>query len=281
MDLKEQYRKIQEELDSHSGERLFMNQDTNYLIFKLKDQMFTSQHVKISSRMLSYYEEKDILLFVRKGEKGWKGFSFFGLIWLYIIEELRTFGYPVNLLKKLKDFGIVPAYKAGWDDSYLVTIFEFAIADRIRLRDPMYMIIFNDGSFTFFSERFLSLAYTELTYMAKPHISIPLSQIILQAWDQIPIEKWNPKPKLEFQHPEFIYIGEKEADILNEMMSGKYERIIVRFESKKPIILEMHEILSAKDQLNKILNERSFQDIHIKRKDGKTVFIERVNKRKL
>lgn len=281
MDLKKAYQKAKEEMQSYKGEAIYFHPDTDYFVFRLKDPIFTSQHLEVSSRMLSYYEDNDILCFYQKVGTGWKQFSFFGLIWLYVIGELRTLGFKIENIKKLKDNIKEPLFEAGWDSSYQISQFEFAIADRIRQRDPLYLIAFSDGAFSFMSEKFKSLAYDEFSFMEKPHISIPLSKIIIKAWDLIPPEKWNPKPKLEFIKPEFIYIGEKEADVLNEMMSGKYERIVVRYKDQQPELIEMHEIISAKERLNKILEERKYQDIQIKQKDGKIVYIERISKKRL
>lgn len=55
----------------------------------------------ISSRVLNHWEKEKLMLSHRK-TSGWRSYSIEETVWLMIVNELRTMGTPIELIRKLK-----------------------------------------------------------------------------------------------------------------------------------------------------------------------------------
>jgi len=88
---------IMKELSAYSPEQLDVFQS------RVEEQRYSSSMASqfVNSRLLNYWIEENKLLDKWEG-KGWRKFSFVELVWLKIINDLRSFGVSFEILRKLK-----------------------------------------------------------------------------------------------------------------------------------------------------------------------------------
>ena len=242
--------------------------EMNRILGVLANAQFTIGDSSFTSRVMNYYEEKGLLLSKRENTNEWRRFSAYELVWLEILDKLRSFGYPLEWIKKMRD-NMLKDEKAGTVDeegNYNTRPFEWFIALCLTSKKEFFYIVFEDGAASYYDDGDPHLWSVENSYMRKPHLSIPITQVIKEIWETIPGEK------VEFDKSEFIEVDKTEKDILQEVRSGKYESINIEFKNKKPeriVGMERKEIKRIED----VLRENKFQKIELIQKDGKIVSI--------
>src|SRR6266446_2603580 len=101
--------------------------EMNRILGVLANAQFTVNDAPQSSRTMNYYEEKGLLLSTREATQGWRRFTANELVWLYIIDNLRMFGFPVELIKLNRDQMMENPGGTAKDGLYNVRPFEWFI----------------------------------------------------------------------------------------------------------------------------------------------------------
>lgn len=251
-----------------------VDSEMNRILGVLANSQFTVSDTPQSSRTMNYYEEKGLLLSTREATQGWRRFSANELVWLYIIDHLRTFGYPVELIKAIRDDMMQHPGGTVTNGVYDVRPFEWFIAISLTAKKEMFYIVFPDGSHSYYSDDDPHLWNKSDSYMRQPHISIPLAPIIKEIWSMI------PKESIDFELPNMENVTRTEKQILHELRSGKYLKVEVQFKNKKPEYITGFEKKEIK-RIEEILREHRFQKLQLIEADGKVVSIIREVKKKL
>lgn len=257
----------EKERESKAVSFIAIHPEMNRILAVLANAQFTMGDATQTSRVLNHYEEKGLLLSTREKTLGWRRFNAYDLVWLEILDQLRTFGYPIEWIKKMRDH-MLEDDKAGTveNGNYHTRPFEWFIALSLTSKKEIFYIVLEEGHATYYDDSSPHIWSIPDSYMRKPHISIPLAPIIKEIWDSIPEEQ------VEFHKSEFMEIDKTEKDIIRELRSGKYESINIEFKNKKPeriVGLQRKEIKRIED----VLRENKFQKIELIQKDGKIVSI--------
>lgn len=67
------------------------------------NKIYSINRKEISSRVLNNWYKKGLIDDNRKNRKGWSKFSISEILWINIIQRLRTFGIDLNQIKKIKE----------------------------------------------------------------------------------------------------------------------------------------------------------------------------------
>lgn len=151
-------------------------------MYKLEEELlnttFTKKDISMSYRSINHYDQMGLLLNMRKNTSHWRKFNGIELIWLNIIITLRELGMPVKKIALLKKKLFDEGGKGSIDKAnFILKSFEEEINSSIQNKYELFLLVFNDCSFTFLDSLSLNQWYNGI-YKSEPHINIPLSSII-------------------------------------------------------------------------------------------------------
>lgn len=261
-----------------------------------KEDVFTLKDTVIPYRSVNHWESQNLL----SSEVGTKGkkrtFSFVEYMWLHVVNELRTIGISIPLLKKVKDEifkaysakGVLDLLKANpefldklpddEDKAALATLlqsgdleeritgkgasfFELFICETVVNKIPLSIVIFSDGYwFPWYEDKVELYSKEDIEKKAyDTHVTVSLSKIIKNFLVDEKSVYILPKLKLFETH---------EMKLLEIISSGEYEAITINFKEKKIKSLEMVKAQHVKRRIVDILTENAYQDIVIKTHKG-------------
>lgn len=281
MDLRQKLIDSRKEYEKNQGKDILLNDIDQFLLHKLKSVQFRAKDLPLEYRMINYYDKKGILYIDQRQATGHREFNFFELLWIYVIQDLRSFGLSVKRIKNILDYIAESTWASKFDASFKINFFELAIVDCIRRYDPIYLILDDSGKIDFISDKWLMLGFEEFPQLKEKHFFLPLSKHIMGIWDIIPKKDWPQKPDWEPNAVEYIYLDNKEAQIIKDIQSGDYKKIIVNFKDRQPESYDLERDSDDKEKIINLLREGLYQDIEIKQRDGKIVHISRKIKKKL
>lgn len=155
-----------------------MDSNFDQTISVLKKPRFSKKNINISYRALNHYESLGIIENNRTDNSSWRKFDSIEFIWINIIITLRDFGFS---LKKIQTFkhNMFSDGKLGTIDkaSFINRSFEEEIVFSILEKHKLYLIIFDDLSYSFQDDKMLN-QWSIKSYKDSFHINIPLNKYI-------------------------------------------------------------------------------------------------------
>ncbi|MEM8484004.1 MAG: MerR family transcriptional regulator [Bacteroidota bacterium] len=222
----------------------------------LNESRFTVKEAEVTSRVANYWESQGLINVERDGEKGWRKFSIIDLVWLKTVTKLRNFGWSIDKLKEVQTSLFEgPAFIDK--NKRRISFFEIYIAMALTLRKPVYLLVFQDGIAepVYYEQYSATLRFFELKDYTVLHIN-PILQSIFPNSDLTPLFE------------QTVEVDDNEFEVLFALRTGNYESITVRSKNGQPKTLELEERVDA-PTVFQLLNEHDFQDMTVKRRDGK------------
>lgn len=264
----------------------------------------------ISARVLQNWYEKGLLPY-EKSKGKYHHFNFIELIWLFIVEELRSFGMSLENIRRVKeqlfeeydlDGFIAPLDKIGaldilrvfnnvedkdveayndWYDQYKRNIIVKPLEEYIPLKvtklTDLYVllvthILLADRVFITISSKGDVTSYSAIEFN---ELSTDLGQdtkIIL------PLSKFFNKYLKDHRNLDFLsetgIINKNEAELLDKIHNGFYKEIKITFaDTEIKDIKYKEEVKNTNyELLAKIIARKEYQDITIKTENGKIVY---------
>ncbi len=317
-------------LDSLFGNEYFNTMmHTPEVYEKLMEDNFGLSDLNITARVLKHWKDNGLLpdkesaiLDVQDGvnqehadsERGKRNkFNFFELIYLFIVQDLREFGFSLQKIKKIKNIllqkqdlfsaidnvkmeDIKRLEKEGVNtksinkffenkdlikqnsdeipDFYLkTTTINLIILTVLVAKFDLRIIITNNGSVT--TERINTAGQVPRTLEnAQPHIVLP---IFLYLFRFLSIEKYKSF------YLDFKLLDEQELLILEHVRSGRYKDITITFSEGDTIVLELTEELKIDNtkRLEEILLKGAYQDLQINTQKGEISYSKIKTKKKI
>lgn len=221
-------------------------------------------------RMIHYWDKEGLFETLRSEQKGWRKFSVVDLVWISIIKELRSYGFPIKKIKEV--------YKHMFRSKIPPLDYEPNLEFQVYLtfaKNPISLVVFPNGSSYFIRD------YQDPMKVINDLISLNNStslilldlnnivQQILKQLDFTPI----------FMESHFL--DEKEEKLLGLLNRNDIEELKVIFRDKKPLIYQYKEVVENNARIISLLRDAAFQTIEIKTENGKVVKLERFIKEKL
>jgi len=234
---------------------------------KLNNRTQRAASNDITTRVINYWEKEGLLTTFREGAAGWRKYSIMDNVWLLLIQELRTFGYPIESLKKLRA-NVFEENKFTND----ITPFyiECYIAVVLSLKISAFINILPDGKYVMASQAEMRALESHKYFAVNSHITISVNHLLTKATGK----NW-------YAINEESALTAKEIQIMNELSSGKYVEATIFFKNGEMERVQLTEILDKNVRLNAIFKDNDYEDITLKRADGKTQSIKRIISKKL
>lgn len=211
---------------------------------------YTVSQLKQSYRVINHWCEAGLIDWIRDGEKGWRKFNVYEVVWLRIIEELREFGFGLDKLKTAKRFILVEQDM----ERYMVAV--------LALQRDIEIVVYNDWR-AFFATKSLKLKMDSAGKLERPHIAISFNAILKEIFGG---KYRNPE-----REPVFVPVRKEDMNVFHEITSGNYDEIQLIFKNGK---IARHETIKSHSKTENLLDSLlaiDFWKLEIMRQDAKTV----------
>ena len=235
----------------------------------LNEKRFTLKRSEVGARVINHWESEGVTEDPREGGSGWRRFSILDMVWLHAVIRLRSFGMPMQKLKRArKSLEDLPSFSL--EDGPTVTLYEFYVTQAM-LRQPVSLIVFEDGEVELLAEGQSSEGITRMTGGLADHVRISLNDILRKLFPKIDL-----KPEIDMP----MHVSDEEVHVLLMLRTGNYESVTLKYHDGEIERIEAEEEVPERRIID-ILKENDFQDVTIKRRDGKEVHVGRTILKKL
>jgi len=324
----EELKKILNNIIDSDFYELALDGTNNY--FNIFEKRFVLSDLEISSRVLKHWKEHGLLPDVKepndneynkvvdvternKITRTRNKFNFFGLIYLYIIQDLRGFGFPLKKLKKVKEV-LYSSYN-------LIDMISQVTEREIQILQDNGIDIANMNKYYKHKDELIDNADMIPEYFLNaPLLNYIIIAIIINKIDlkltvtiegdvsfdltnsvgQVAKTKFNSQPHIILPLYNYLYrflsvkkykkyytmyrlLNDKELYILEQVRSGMYKEIIIKKGTKGKISMELTEELKTDNaaRLQDILLKGAYQELTVKTADGDIQYTTRKTKKKL
>ncbi len=276
--------KLEEFIDTKSLDKLAE------LYELLNEEKLSAKDTGVNYRVISHWDDKGIIRFSRENEEANRKFSFVDFIWIKVVNELRSFGIQIPVIKKMADDIYEPLpmkelfdnfvnhldalkdyegedkeeflnffqsgeYKTADYDSlpFKFNFLHILITEAIATRKSVSLIVFNDGEWFPFIKENEHLYPKELLYKKEFH-----SQVRVNITDLIfkfIIEDY----LIEYLNGLHLFTPQ-ERKLLYYIKEEDYKKVFVIFKSKKQEPLEIAKSKTAQEELIRILREKEYRE---------------------
>ncbi|MCD4725712.1 MAG: hypothetical protein K8R63_12820 [Bacteroidales bacterium] len=290
-------------------------------LYKLAEYMmgleFTQKDLKTTSRVLLHWYREKLLTYEEKDSKNHR-FDIFELFWLWIIEDLRTFGYSIPKIRKVKEelmttFTIKDFFKNHtYEEMAEIAISQYNLEieqsgiNKKEFRDRLRHE-FEDSN-------------SEFVQRERPYISLPIfeflqdrrdilflfdqqgkvsviyrdqygfgenNELFNEAFISLPLIRYFSRLLSDWKYISFLseikFISEIEQQALALILKDKVQSVTFKFKDGIPNIIEISQDkkIESLSQITKLFAKKEYQDILLKTQDGNITYANIKTKHKL
>lgn len=220
---------------------------------------------EISYRVINHWESEGLLNFTRSSDKGWRKYSIIDLFWIKIIVGLREFGYPLELIKIVKNNLSRDSDTHGSDFPILEYYINLAFS-----RIPCLLLVFENGEAE-------PVTHTEYRNSLDLHLVANCLQLSLNriAQSMLPYHDLSPKSDSA------VSLSREEAEIVYLIRTSEFKEVLITGKNGKIEKIDVTEEFTRKEKLVDLIHAQKYQDITIVVADGKIVSTKRKIKKRL
>lgn len=215
----------------------------------LRDKQYSSNDLGESYRVINHWADLGLLDDSRSDSNKWRKFSLVDIVWVFIVKELRKYGFPLEKIKELRYNLFKIPFGTDWPEYDL----EFHIF-LTMIHQSVVMLVFEDGGGVLLCEPDKPLS--EYLHQGKmnSHLLIDLNKIMGEVF---------PKKDFRPHFPKMAYLSDQEFELVNFIRFNTFDEVKVvmkdgridRFDGKKTKTLET--------DLLKLIEERQYQRIEV------------------
>lgn len=240
--------------------------DQNTVSSSLNQPKFRISSDDYSYRLINHWESNGLIEPARSEGKGWRKYSPLDVIWLSIIKNLRSFGFPIDKIHKVRE-----SFKHVWaKTSVPYPALEYYAAETIYRGHPTYLIIGQDGasSFCFKHEYDISLMLSTF----ETHIQMSLKHVIKNNFPNLNL-KPNPVSDLS--------VSKKELELFYLLRTGQFDQIKIQLQNGEIHLIESTETYDKLQKYSELIRKSPYQHIEIIVEGNLVKRIRRTEKTKL
>lgn len=220
-------------------------------------------------RTINHWDSAGLLSLGRGEGQGWRKFSILDIIWVYILGDLRGFGFSLEKLQSVKK-----SLFRQLDESVNLLEFYVATAKATKKDNDCFIIVTKEGEADIGTRS--EIEATEMIGgLPDSHIKLKLNSYV---------DRVSKKQGIVTVNDPSLVVSEKERDLLLAIRRGSYQTITIKLDNGDIKRINGTENIEKVDQkkiwetIKEILNEGEFQDITLKQQDGSVVLIQRTIK---
>jgi len=245
----------------------FLEKGQDYIKKITEDRKrFTSE--EITYRTLNHWTKLRLIDDARPNGKGWRKFSFVEVVWMKVISELRSFGFPNDKILSVKSS--LQNFLREEEKIENSVALQYYIGIAQIKKESSFILAFDSGKAAFAT--YDDLSYSEMLRSTPNHIRVSLNEILGEI---LPIGNFAPKNDSQFK------LTKEEASLLYEIRVNQVKSITVKSSDGQISQMDIEDKIGPKTSLSELLSEYDYQDITLKKREGKIVSIERTQKKKV
>lgn len=222
-----------------------------------KNQRLTDR-TEFTYRLINHWEKHGLLTSERASDQSWRQYSIMDIIWIYIIADLRSFGFPLEKIKKVKK-------SLEWlneKNKYSIfPVLELYATQALLYKTPVFLLVYQDGNTDVVNHR----EYTKANenHIVDDHIKININQILIKIYPNKDLS-----PRIDHSY----ILKPEEIELLWMIRMENYESILIKTNDGKIERFEASQSEDQKSRIYDILKKDNYQNIEIKQRDGKVVY---------
>ena len=213
---------------------------------------------KISSRIMTHWQDYGLINDNRPKGIGWRLFSFTELVWLRVIIKLRNFGFDLKKIKKVKQF--LEIY-CGENNASDYPELDFYILFTQRDSDPVKLLVFDSGEALLGNQLEIDTSLQFQT-IQDDYISIDLNKLVNEIINDKSL-------KTEYLDHSLTPI---EKDIKETISSENLQSLFIKVDSGDEYILDKKFIMESSKELNTIFNSLKYAEATTTKRGTKTIY---------
>lgn len=240
------------------------------LIGYLKSLYFSAKALPISYRILNHWEQRNIIKSLKRDGTEWRRFTFFETVWIYILSELREYGFSLTKAKTVREmlFGVPITNKMKYEEIdenlTLQFMFEVDCVNSLLGRRVFYGID-KSGGLSPYAVHNLNSSRANSSLLV-----INLHSIMEKLFVDCKMDP-SYSPSLTREERKIIFL----------IRENKYKEVKITYKNNKPDVFFGVQVLENYKRIAEIMKEHSYQDIAITEIGGKVSHIKRTIKRKI
>jgi len=231
----------------------------------IRSKRYTVKSTDVSYRVINHWEEKGLLPQNSVDDSdGWRKFTFIEILWLQVVKHLREFGFPLDLIKQVKEKVMV------WDkeeDTY--PHFEYYIMKAKTSKMDSYIAVLPDGDSSLVFSR--DIEYTKGILNSRSFVLVSLKAVLRS------LNITSPEPELLYS------LSSEEMSLVDVVRNSDVDRISIKLKDGKVKSLDTSKIISGSDigKIKKEIEELGdFADVMVKFEKGKEQSAEVIKKKR-
>lgn len=279
-------------------------------------RQFTISDTQIEHRTILHWEKEKLIDNVKEKESGWRRYSFFDYVWLRVVTELRNFGTPIPIVKKIKtnlfasvgpemvaelteddykrieakfselpeniknDFKHINAefIRKNSSKQDLLIKFNKTVIDIVYQRVPTYLLIHPDGE----SEIIMFTGENHEVAVNKFFASVEKNTSLLVSLTKIVDEFFITEKFSGNTYFKLSPLSCQEKEIVDIIRAGGVNNINIQLKSGKEFyveILRKRPAANVIDQIEGIIAKNKYTRITLDTEKGKVAYINEIEKR--
>ncbi len=222
-------------------------------------------------RSINYWDERGLFLSKREITDSWRQFSIIDVVWMRILQALKSVGMQSDALFKLKEYIFAIKDEAGGYPEFEFWIYS-AIADK-----DISVIVLPDGRGIIATPQDIELHQMAFG-LGEVFVTINFKQIVRSILVREDIKAGRRKDML-------LKLDEDEIDLIHSIRLEDVDTVIAHIKEGKLDRIEMRKVEQNPELLMAMvrqkLKESPNQTITIKKQDDKVVFVEQKKSRKV
>lgn len=247
----------------------------------LNQKRFTVSDTDITYRQINYLDKDGLLgIDARKNGKGWRNFSIKEVIYLFLIIELKKYGFTQDKLRPICHTMLI-ATKEETPNKYFfdeaITVCLTGVEVNIVARSDGSIAFFDPGFFAMFQNGYLFRSADELS-----HIQICLNDLVNKAFEMMNKQPFEVKYSVAISYLDNIRadnankLSEKELKVVEALRNNDYLSIEVRKQNGELQTMKVDKIeqyLATQTNLTNIIANKDYIDLRLVKRDGKVVHL--------
>jgi DNA-binding transcriptional MerR regulator len=210
-----------------------------------------------SYRLLNYWEKEGLLSCERETENGWRKFSLIDLMWLQLSVQLRTLGFPIEGLKKLKSNFTDNNFRKGIESFGLLEVYTAMV---VAWRVPAFFLVLPNGECLVVTSKEIKTLEQHKILTKTPYITVSINHLL----SIITKKDW-------YAAINDTELTAEEFELLTTLRTGNYVSALIHFEKGKPDRIDLTKIESTDMRLIDLVKKHKHQKIELIAADGKVV----------
>ena len=229
----------------------------------LRTKFYKMKNTEIQYRTVNHWTQAGILSEDRADDDlSWRGFSLLDLFWLNIVVKMRSFGMLMKPIQKCKN-----ELFQEIDKGFTKFDFVFIHCARIELYD-LYLVILYDGTPLILTKEDIEQNERDQKEMFDAYLTINLNNMFPKLIPNAPEGAF--KTFSEFR----THLNKPEKEVIDVLRDDEVSHVEVHKKNGEIEKFSKTRVIESTDNLWQELMNTPFGHIKIKRQDGKNVFIE-------